>query len=216
MTRATRIKFCGLQTAEHVDLAARLGASFVGLVVLAPKSPRDLTTRSARSLAQRVPSALKTVLVTPSENDQAILGAVEGIGPDVVQLTGNVRPRLMDELTKRRGLKVWRTFALTGDDERDLLRARQLAREAEAVVLDAKTGYGGTGQPVDWERAGKLNAALGHPLILAGGLAPQNVGDAVRRVRPWCVDVSSGIETNGNKDGEKMRAFARAVMEVPA
>jgi phosphoribosylanthranilate isomerase len=185
----TRVKICGLTRPQDVDLAVDLGAHAVGFVAH-PSSPRALTSDQIRELAQRVPPFVTTVTVFgpyPAEFE---------ISTDLIQGLGNpIHPRFITS---------WRP-------EPDL----QLpTKPGEALLLDALAadGGGGTGHTVNWDRAAEIVQSANYPVILAGGLDPDNVAEAIRKVRPYAVDVASGTEASkGIKDPGRMRAFFEAV-----
>lgn len=209
----TRFKFCGLSSQAELDLADDLGATYVGFVVQAPKSHRNLTLEAASELADAAPVGVRTVLVTPTDDGDALEQAVATVEPDVVQITGDPARRRIDHVLDASGVEGWRGVRLGADVDATLKRLAGYQAKHEAVVLDAlEGGYGGTGETIDWATASAVVEQLDRfPIVLAGGLTPENVAEAIARVDPWCVDVSSGIETDGAKDPEQMRAFARAV-----
>jgi phosphoribosylanthranilate isomerase len=196
------IKICGLTRMEDIDLLSELGVHAVGFV-LWPESPRALTLARARSLARALPPFVTTVgvLVDPTSTE---IQEVADAGLQVAQIHGTVPPVARE----RAPLRILRTASLaTGDSliDADL-------PEGETVLLDAHDPLrrGGTGQTIDWVRAARV--AQQRPVILAGGLSPDNVADAIRQVRPRGVDVSSGVERSpGIKDHARLAAFVRAV-----
>jgi phosphoribosylanthranilate isomerase len=210
----TRVKLCGLTSREHLEVAAEAGASHVGLLVQAPASHRDLPIEAATELAAAAPDGLAVVLVTPSGDADAVVDAAECVAPRAVQATG-----ALDERGLRAALPdavdLWRGRRLAGSPEATLEDVDQALTVADAVVLDAlEDGYGGTGETLDWDHAARVVDETDGDVVLAGGLTPGNVAEAIRRVDPWCVDVSSGIETDQANDPDRMRALARAAREV--
>ncbi|MCX7800664.1 MAG: phosphoribosylanthranilate isomerase [Fimbriimonadales bacterium] len=195
----TRIKICGLTRPADVELAVELGADAVGFV-LEPTSPRCVDLESLPDLLRWVPEGVDAVLVygpPPASLPEARFSAVQSLPP---------RPAAGRWLGC---LRLGPKFRL-GSLPREL-------EPAEAVVLDAfdRGSYGGTGRTVDWEAAAAVVGAWPKPVVLAGGLAPENVAEAVRRVRPWGVDVSSGVEARpGVKDPARLAAFVQAVREA--
>lgn len=209
----TRFKFCGLTSSHEIQRATELGASFVGVVVQAPKSHRDLPLERARTLVDGVPEDVGTVLVTPTHDGDALDQATATVGPDVVQVSGDPPPEAVERVRSEHGVATWKSARPMGELDAALAELTELGELHDAVVLDAvRDGYGGHGERIDWSRAADLVDRLGRlPVVLAGGLTPGNVADAIEQVAPWCVDVSTGIETDQTKDPERMRAFARAV-----
>lgn len=213
----THVKYCGLSHEDEIDLAADLGVSFVGFVVLAPMSHRDLALDRAAELVEITPPEVETVLVTPETDRDALDEALSAVDPDIAQLTGYLEDGQTRSIAREHGLRVWRAYSPSGHRRTDQDRLRELSHVCEAIVLDAvdPSGYGGHGDPLEWDHARRLVEALaGFPAVLAGGLDPDNVIQAIDWVRPWCVDVSSGIEVDGHKDPDRMREFADAVDEV--
>lgn len=213
----THVKYCGLSHEDEIDLATDLGVSFVGFVVLAPMSHRDLALDRAAELVRATPPEIETVLVTPETDREALDDALSTVDPDIAQLTGHLEDDETRSIAREHGLRVWRAYSPSGHRSTDEDRLRELSHVCESIVLDAvdPSGYGGHGDPLEWDHARSLVEALaGFPAVLAGGLDPDNVTRAIDWVRPWCVDVSSGIEVDGRKDPDRMRAFAQAVDEV--
>jgi len=190
------VKICGLRTPEMVRCAVAAGVDAVGFVLA--DSPRRVTPAEAVALAALVPPGILRVAVLRHPDDalwQAVAGEVrpDWIQTDVQDLAGRTLPAGIQ------ALPVYR-------DAPGLDTAR-LAREDRALFEAAVSG---AGQSPDWDRARQAAAAT--RLVLAGGLTPANVGAAIHRVRPWGVDVSSGVESSrGLKDPEKIRAFIAAV-----
>lgn len=208
-----RVKVCGLSRTQDLDAAIQCGADAVGFVVGFPESPRNLDLSRAKKLIQRMPPFLTSVVVCPSKT-HLIRQIVMELQPNALQVYGNVDGgKLMATCA---GSKVIRPVAVGG--ERDLHKARVLSRECDAIILDTRVKgvLGGSGIPINLElarKAGKLVAP--RPLILAGGLTAENVARAVKAVKPYAVDVSSGIETApGRKDRLRMKSFILSAKSV--
>jgi phosphoribosylanthranilate isomerase len=192
----TWVKVCGLRLASDVATAVEAGADAIGFV-LAPGSPRCVTEARARELAQDVAvlSVIVTVDLTPAE----LMEAVIATGAGGVQPHGR-HQREAAAMAQREGLFV--LYPLTVRDRIDLSDVSA----GQTPLLDSyRAGiHGGTGEPFDWT----LLPDLGRPYVLAGGLGPNNVEEAIRRVVPWGVDASSGLESSpGVKDPERIREF---------
>ena len=200
-----RIKICGVTRLEDALSAARLGADALGFNFW-PGSKRHLDAAAARRIISRLPPFVTPVgvFVNQSEGEMRAIAAETGI--QVFQLHGDEPP----ELCSRLPLPVVK--AIPVDQVRTL--SRLLSYEVQAFLLDTPSrGYGGTGQPFDWSLAEGVSEVA--PVILAGGLTPENVAEAVRAVRPWAVDVASGVESSpGVKDADRMSRFIEAVREV--
>jgi phosphoribosylanthranilate isomerase len=214
------VKICGLSTVAHLRVAESCGAAYVGFIVEVARSPRSLSRWQARVLARaaRVPS----VVVTTSEDPDEVAELARIVQPTAVQLHGEgsaLLSRLRDALPDA---ELWQVVAVEVDHLSDLKAAARIEAAVGAgaarIVLDSARGgrSGGTGLAMDWDAAAELVEAAGTtPAILAGGLNPGNVGEAIRRVRPAGVDVSSGVETAPNvKSPALIRAFCEAVRQV--
>jgi phosphoribosylanthranilate isomerase len=201
------VKICGLQRTEDVDSAIEAGADLIG-VVFAP-SRRKVTHETARALVAaaggRVPVAGVFVDATAGEISRI---AVE-TGIDIAQLSGSEDPAAYSTI----GLpliKVVHTGRLSSEDP--TVEAEAWFGIAEAIIVDSwSVQGGGSGRVADWEVARALIVSADCPVILAGGLTPDIVADAVQHTRPFGVDVSSGVERDGHKDAELIRAFIQAV-----
>ncbi len=208
MTMPTRVKICGITRASDARLAVELGAAALGFNFY-PPSPRAIEPAAARKIIAGLPPFVMAVGVFADEADA---GHVEAIarraGVAAVQLHG---PRFPGALNQLDGFRLIRAIAVQGK-----AKVNHLAKlRADAFLLDAFDPElrGGTGKTFDWRfaRAAKRYGTV----ILAGGLTPENVGRAIREVRPFAVDVASGVESSpGKKDPAKLRAFFRAVAEA--
>jgi phosphoribosylanthranilate isomerase len=200
-----RVKICGVTRAEDALAAVRLGADALGFNFW-PGSKRHITATAARAIIARLPPFVTPVgvFVNQLEGEMRIIAAETGI--QVFQLHGDEPP----ELCARLPLPVVK--AIPVDQVRTL--SRLLSYEVSAFLLDTPSrGYGGSGEPFDWSLAEGVSEVA--PVILAGGLTPENVAAAVRAVRPYAVDVASGVESSpGVKDMARMSRFFDAVREV--
>jgi phosphoribosylanthranilate isomerase len=218
------IKFCGLTRPEDAQMAASLGASYVGVIFAG--GPRQVTPERATAILANVPKTVrrvgvfgaKSILDGLSADDRgaAIRRVVEQVGLDVVQLHGEVTKEVVAELRGVIGTAVWAVVRVSGALPRDLA---SLIGASDGLLLDAysATALGGTGISFGWEAvAADLQTIRGEkPIILAGGLRSENVGEAIAALAPDVVDVSSGVErAPGIKDHERMRAFRDAVLHA--
>jgi phosphoribosylanthranilate isomerase len=207
---------CGNRSARDVRLAIEAGADAVGFVVASPESPRDLAPSQAAALAARAGPFVQTVLVT-REAQPARLAALQGAcGMDALQVHGvrdagaarAVRKAVMGKLVLAVGVR-----------EGAVALARELGPHADALLLDtprADGRTGGAGEVHDWRTSARIVRALATPAILAGGLTPRNVGEAIAAVKPYAVDVSSGVEDarGAAKSAARVSAFVREVRRV--
>lgn len=201
----TRIKLCGLRTPADIRAANALRPDFVGFV-FAPASRRAVTPAVAARLRQFLSPGIRAVGVFVRAQPEAAAHLANAGVIDLIQLHGGEDAAYLERLRALTGAPVIQAFRM--DDPRQAAQAGQC--RADFLLLDS--GPGGTGTAFDWRAV----PALATPYFLAGGLTPGNVGAAIRRLHPYGVDVSSGIETDGAKDAEKMAAFVAAVRKEDA
>lgn len=205
----TRVKICGITRIEDALLACELGADAIGLV-MTPASPRCVSIERARAIRDALPAFVDAVVLSHDLSAERVRAIIDGVQPDLVQFHGLEDAAFCESF----GVRYTKAVGMAGD-----LDVRAIAAEhAQAVgfVLDGHPPgqQGGQGKTFDWSR---IPCDLGRPILLAGGLNPANVGDAIRAVQPWAVDLASGVESApGIKDHAKMRAFFAAVRAVDA
>lgn len=204
----TRIKICGLTRETDVDAAVAAGADAVGFVFYA-KSPRAVTVARAAELARRLPPFVTPVGLFVNAASAEIAAACAAIPTLLLQFHGDESPADC-EAPGRPWLRAARMAPGL-----DLLDFASQFRNASGLLLDAHVeGYGGGGKVFDWSLVPR-NVPL--PLVLSGGLKPANVADGVRQLRPWAVDVSSGVESaKGIKDADAIHRFCAAVRDADA
>ncbi|MFC5365755.1 phosphoribosylanthranilate isomerase [Salinirubrum litoreum] len=211
----TRVKLCGVTSAADLSLVADAGADAVGVISEVPvDSHREVAPTTAAELVAAAPPMLTTTLVTMPEEPGNAVGLAGAIQPDLLQLHADFTPDELRGIRAETGTKLVVTV-----DADDPERAHELDGVVDAVLLDSTTeeGAGGTGETHDWAAAGDLAADLDTPVVLAGGLTPETVGEAVETARPYAVDVASGIEgDDGTKDAETVERFVRQVREADA
>jgi phosphoribosylanthranilate isomerase len=207
----TRVKICGINDVLHAQAAIEAGADLIG-VVFAP-SPRQVTYEKAREIAAVVKKYnLPVVGVFVNIPATTVNSVASSCGVDWVQLSGDESWEYCQQIEKP-VIKAIHVPLEWG--ERELLAhledGKRLGSRPPIYLLDTlvEDKYGGTGQAFAWEIAKR--AAAKYPVIIAGGLHPGNVGQVVARLRPWGVDVSSGVESEGVKDVDKIKAFIQAV-----
>ena len=190
----TKVKICGLSTKEAVETAVSAGADYIGFV-FAP-SKRQVTVEQAIELAKFIPANVKKVGVFVSPNRTELLEAIEKVGLDLVQVHGQVVDKLFENLPCG-------SIQVVQVDEGGHVPNSQ----ADYLLFDAPVA--GSGQTFDW---GRLDTTgLAQPFFIAGGLNEDNVAGAIQHFSPFAVDVSSGVETDGQKDHEKIRRFIERV-----
>ena len=218
--RRTRIKICGLTREADVEHAAAAGADAVGFV-LYPASPRAVTPARAGQLARRLPPFVTPVLLFVNARADDVDAGLQAVPQALLQFHGDETPQDCARLAQGRPwLRAARVPLGAGAAGFDLLEFSDRFTAAAGLVVDAHVpGYGGGGQTFDWNALPWSHPRLGAAtrVVLSGGLTPANVTDGVRRVRPWGVDVSSGVEAaKGVKDPAKVSAFIAAVRQADA
>jgi phosphoribosylanthranilate isomerase len=200
----TRVKICGITRPQDALAAARAGADAIGLMFCGT-SPRHVTRDQAREIARALPPFVTTVGVFVDPSAEDIGAALDAVPLHLLQFHGDEEPGFCD------GFGVEYIKAARVRPGFDLVEYGARYPRAKALLVDAFVPgvHGGTGQAFDWSL---VPAGLPLPLVLSGGLTPSNVAEAIRRLRPWAVDVSSGVEAaKGIKDADKIAAFMQGV-----
>jgi phosphoribosylanthranilate isomerase len=209
----TRVKVCGLTRPADVDAAVAAGADALGVIVDVPvDTPREISPEKAASLLARLPPFTTGTLVTMGDEPDAVASLAQLVGADAIQVHGALSAGELSTLRAQADVPV-----LVAVDATDAERAHAVANVADAVLLDtpAQDGGGGTGRTHDWSLSADLASALSVPVILAGGLTPVNVADAIDAVDPFAVDVASGVEARGGvKDHDLVRDFVTTAQEA--
>ena len=200
----TRIKICGITRVEDGLVCARLGADAIGLVFY-PPSPRAVSIAQAQAITAALPPFVTTVALFVNPERAEVEAVLRGVRPDLLQFHGHETADFCGQFG-RRYLK-----ALPVKAGSDLLQSAAAYPDAAGLLLDTPTeAFGGCGEPFDWSL---IPAEIAARCVLAGGLNVANIAAAIRQVRPWAVDVSSGVETDkkGIKDAAKIAAFIKEV-----
>ncbi len=205
------MKFCGMTRAADVRLAVELGAAFVGAIFAG--GPRLTTADHARRMFDGVERA-RRVGVFGEQTSDDIARTADAARLDIVQLHADPTPAFVAEVRRKTGLETWAAIRVAKQLDRGHLSA--LSSCADAILFDARSdgALGGTGRAFDWSllATARQDESRSIRIVLAGGLTPATVGEAIARVRPDIVDVSSGVESApGTKDPQLMRAFVDAV-----
>lgn len=205
----TRVKICGISSEQDLRVAVDAGADAVGFLVDVPvDTPREVNPARAAELAAAVPPFVTSVLVTMPSAPERTVDLVDTVSPDVVQIHGDASAGDLAYLSANVETNV--VMAVDADA---LGTAHRYDDIADALLVDSvdEDGAGGTGRTHDWSRTRELCDAVDVPVVLAGGLTPENVGDAVRTVDPFAVDVASGVERSrvddATKDPDAVRRF---------
>lgn len=208
----TRIKICGLTSLADAELAAAAGAWALG-VILWPGSPRACGFDQAELIARTLRRRAEVCGVYVNAPLDELAAQVDALGLSMVQLHGEEGPAYCDEVRRRTGAKVVKAARVGGAG--DLQALEPFHTDYHLLDTRHESLRGGTGETWDWGLLARRRSTV--PLVLSGGLAPGNVGEAIRTVRPFAVDTASGTESApGRKDPRLVEAFARAVREAGA
>ena len=212
-----RVKICGLTEPADLRAAIEAGADAVGIIsAVSVDTPREVDRGAAAELVADVPPFVTATLVTMPEDADHAVDLIRAIRPDAIQLHGDFSAEDIGYIRAETGIKV-----IPAIDYTDTERAHELDAAADAILVDSTTeeGAGGTGETHDWESTADLADTLTSPVILAGGLTPDNVAKAVRTAAPFAVDVASGVERDpGRKDHTALATFVQNAgreLEVP-
>jgi phosphoribosylanthranilate isomerase len=206
----TRVKICGIMSMNDLSCAVQNGADAVGFVVEVPESHRSVSADFARELIERVPVFTASVAVIVPENIAEAEALALETGADILQIHGKFG---REELNKLRGLVSQKIVAALPAVEGTYGFAKSIEGAVDGILIDTyrEDKMGGTGEVHDWSISAGIVTSLNLPVILAGGLTPGNVSEAIGKVRPYAVDVSGGVETNKKKDCDKIAAFISEV-----
>jgi len=214
--RKVKVKICGITREEDLAVAVAAGADAVGFIVGVPSSPRNLTLERAERLVKQVPVFVDSVVVTVPDSIDSLVKIYDRLRPKAIQIHGEkpfkasvIREKIRDaRLIKTVYVKTGNVTAAVIEDSRSF----------DAILLDSFTSgqYGGTGMVHDWELSRRIKQIIEPtPLILAGGLKPENVKEAILAVQPYAVDVASGVESQpAVKDPKKMYEFIENAKEI--
>lgn len=204
----TRVKICGITRVEDALIAAEAGADAIGLVFY-PKSPRRVDLSQAARIVRALPPFVSAVALFVNASEDEIRGVIDTVQPALLQFHGDETP----EVCANAAYPYLRAARMKPG--LNLLDFKAQYTDAKALLLDAYVeAYGGAGEVFDWSLIPK-NANF--PIVLSGGLHASNVGRAIAQVRPWAVDVSSGVErSKGVKDASAIRSFIAAVRDADA
>ncbi len=202
----TRIKICGITTKEQARAVAAAGADAIGLVFA--KSPRQVSPQQALEIIKDLPPFVQTVGVFVNPSPKELADVMAYCQLDLIQLHGNESPELCEKFAPR----VIKALRIKNQSDLDILGPYQ--HTVRGFLLDtwSPEADGGTGKTFDWTIAANACQCVSKPVILAGGLTPENITSAIESVRPWGVDASSGLEeAPGVKDIKKVEAFIQAI-----
>ena len=214
-----RRKVCCMMALEEARLAVALGADAIGLVGAMPSGPGPIDDKLATQIARSVPPPVATFLLTSFSTGEEIAGHVRKVGATCVQIVRHIDLREYTALRRLlHGVKIVQVVHV--EDAAALAIAQDYAQLADALLLDsgrpkaAVEELGGTGRAHDWDVSARIVAGVGVPVFLAGGFHAGNVVEAVRQVRPFGVDLCSGVRTSGRLDAGKLQAFVAALGRI--
>lgn len=213
---SVKVKICGLTREEDLAIAVSEGADAVGFLVGVPESPRNLTLKRAENLLSKVPIFIDKVVVTPPKSIEWLLEINNMLKPSAIQIHGKneLDSKIIQNSIK--DTRLIKTIYVTKNSLNE--KIIDDLKTFDAILLDSfnKTQYGGTGKVHDWKLSRQIKKALEPiPIILAGGLTPDNIKEAILTVKPYAVDVASGVESNpGIKDDKKIRTFIENAKQI--
>lgn len=209
-----RVKICGITRGADLEAAVEAGADAVGFVAdVSVESPREVDVATAAELVADVPPFVSSVLVTMGDSPDRVVDTARTVRPDVLQVHGTFDAEQLGYLRSETGTKL--VVAVNSSDHE---RARDIDAAADAILVDSTTDEhaGGTGRTHDWDATHELVQELRSPVVLAGGLTPENVTEAIRIVEPFGVDVASGVEQSGGiKDHMAVSTFVQNAERMP-
>ncbi|MEM8931134.1 MAG: phosphoribosylanthranilate isomerase [Acidobacteriota bacterium] len=218
-TSRPRIKICCIADRDEARMAMHAGADALGLVSTMPSGPGVIDESTIADVAAATPPGIDSFLLTSRIDTESIVEQARRCRPSVLQLVDAVAPTVHRALRSALpGVRLVQVIHVVGPDS--VAEAEHSARTVDAILLDsgnpaaAVKELGGTGRVHDWTLSRTIRERLGKPIFLAGGLRPENVGEAIRAVRPFGVDLCSGVRTDGRLDPVKLDRFVASVRAV--
>ena len=214
-TRTPRVKICCISSVEEAALAVECGASALGLVSQMPSGPGVISDELIAEIAAAVPPAIGTFLLTSRQSVREIVAQQRSCRTNTIQICDHLIAGTHRDLKNALpGISVVQVIHVTGPESVE--EAARVAPSVDAILLDsgnqklAVKELGGTGRTHDWSLSRTIRERIGIPLFLAGGLTPENVGQAIEEVGPFGIDLCSGVRTEGKLDGVKLKRFFSA------
>ncbi len=215
-TRTPRVKICCIGSVEEAALAVECGASALGLVSHMPSGPGVISDELIAEIAATVPPTIGTFLLTSRQSVREIVAQQRSCRTNTIQICDHLTTGTHRELKRALpGISVVQVIHVTGPESVE--EAAHVASSVDAILLDsgnqklALKELGGTGRTHDWSLSRTIRERIGIPLFLAGGLTPENVGQAIEEVGPFGIDLCSGVRTDGKLDATKLKRFFSAV-----
>ena len=218
-----RVKICGIRTEEDLKVAVQKGYNAIGAVINVPKSPRNVTPTIANRLFRKIPPFISSVAVIVPNSVNDVMTIEKSVNPDIIQIHGFFEEEFYEELIESVSTKIIHALLLDKDgkshviNEEPIKAANFLQNHSDAILIDTyiPNKMGGTGTTVNWDIASQIRKKLTVPVILSGGLNENNVIEAIQKVNPYAIDVSSGVEKSpGIKDSKKVENFIKLVKEA--
>ncbi len=216
-----RVKVCCISSLEEARLAIEIGASALGLVSEMPSGPGVISEETNRSIVATVPPGVATFLLTSRRDADSIIDQQRRTRVNTIQVCDELIEGTHAELRRAMpGVKLVQVVHVRGEDSVEV--AKRVAQDVDAVLLDSGNQnlqvkeLGGTGRTHDWSLSRRIVSETPVPVFLAGGLCEGNVREAIRMVRPWGVDLCSGVRTEGHLDAGKLAGFFEAVRSCQA
>lgn len=214
----TKVKICGITNLPDAISAVLLGADYVGFLVEIKSSKDNVTIEEAKEIISKLPLEVKPVYVTYEKKAKKIIEIAKEIDPALIQLHNDIDIREIKQI--RRSLKqIQLTKTVSVKNKKSIKEAKKFSDYVNFILLDtaAKGKKGGTGRKHDWDISAEIVKEIKKPVFLAGGLNPDNVLDAVKKVQPFAVDVNSGVKARDRKkDHHKMKLFIEKVRKNEA
>jgi len=215
----THVKICCIASIEEANTAIKYGASAIGLVSKMPSGPGVISEKTIKEIAEQTPPSILTFLLTSKQNVDEIIEQHRRCGTNTIQICDRIITGTHIQLKKALpGIKIVQVIHVT--DNESINEAIEISKLVDAILLDSGNQklvtkeLGGTGKTHDWTISRKIVESIKVPVFLAGGLNPQNVDEAILHVKPYGVDVCSGVRTNSNLDEEKLKLFFEKVRLV--
>ncbi len=211
-----RVKICCICSLEEAWIAINHGASALGLVSEMPSGPGVIPESLIAEIARRIPPFVSSVLLTSKRSPSEIIEQRHRCGTNAIQICDDLDPEGLDEVARALpGVDIIRVIHVHGEGSME--EAKTVSQYVDGILLDSgsKGGsvveLGGTGRTHDWEISRRIVEAVEVPVILAGGLNPGNVAEAITLVKPYAVDICSGVRTGGSLDSDKLQSFMSRV-----
>lgn len=215
----THVKICCIASIEEANRAINHGASAIGLVSKMPSGPGVISEKTIKEIAEQTPQSISTFLLTSKQNVDEIIGQHNRCRTNTIQLCDRIINGSHLQLKKALpGIKIVQVIHITDDES--INEAIEISKLVDVILLDSGNQklvtkeLGGTGRTHDWTISRKIVDSIKVPVFLAGGLNPQNVDEAILQVKPYGVDVCSGVRTNSKLDEEKLKLFFDRVRSV--